>query len=173
MPEPSCPGSVAVIGVGNLLRGDDGAGILVVRELRKKLKGGSVETLESGGDVTQLLDCFDRFSVVFIVDAVRIEDETSQLGDNPARVFRVNALNEELPVGERAASSHVLGVAQAVALGRLLGKLPRVLEVWGLESRNFVVGAEPGKPVLRAVNEAAKSLAFEVNRYASQEDANA
>jgi hydrogenase maturation protease len=54
------------------------------------------------------------------------------------------------------ASTHGLGVAEAVALGDALGRLPRRLIIIGIEGRRFEVGADLSPEVARAVDEAVR-----------------
>lgn len=156
-------GSVAVIGIGNLLRGDDGAGILVARTLRGMTVPHNVTVFESNGDVTQLLDCFARFQTVHLVDAVQLESAVSR--NEPARIFEYDALREEIPMLEKAASSHVLGISQAIALTRMLGKPPSTLKLWGIEGKSFDLGTEPTPQVLQCVKKVAEILFKDINRH--------
>ncbi|MGZ4244637.1 MAG: hydrogenase maturation protease, partial [Solirubrobacteraceae bacterium] len=59
------PADVVVIGVGNELRGDDGAGPLVMRRLRDA--GLEVAVCHGG---TELLDLWHGASAAILVDAV-------------------------------------------------------------------------------------------------------
>jgi hydrogenase maturation protease len=49
-------------------------------------------------------------------------------------------------------------VADAVELGRALGRLPRVLRVYAIEGREFALGAPMSPEVERTVAELARQL---------------
>ena len=119
---PSAPRRVVVIGVGNEMRRDDGAGIAVVERARPLLPSG-VEVRTLGGEATSLLDVWEGADLAVVVDAVRW-DRPPAFG-----VTRIDAMSQPDSVGGwgTAASSHGLGVAEAVALGRALDRLPQRL----------------------------------------------
>jgi hydrogenase maturation protease len=108
-----------VIGVGNSMRRDDGAGIAVVERARPLLPPG-VEVRTLSGEATALLDAWADADLAVVVDAVRWD------GPPLDGVTRIDAISQPQSVGGwgAAASSHGLGVAEAVALGRALDRLP-------------------------------------------------
>ena len=110
---------VVVIGVGNEMRRDDGAGIAVVERARPLLPPG-VEVRTLGGEATALFDAWEGADLAVVVDAVRW-DHSPEAG-----VTRIDVTNQPDSVGDwgAGASSHGLGLAEAVALGRALDRLP-------------------------------------------------
>jgi hydrogenase maturation protease len=117
-----------VVGVGNDWRGDDAAGLVVARRLREA----GIPTVEVGGDPAALLDAWAGASHAIVVDAVRS-------GAAPGTVHRLDA--GRLPDGLRAASTHALGLAEAVALARTLGRVPARLEIYGIEAGEAEIAA--------------------------------
>src|SRR5437867_8445500 len=99
---------VVVIGVGNELRGDDAVGLAVVRALQSRLSPG-VETLETHGEVGELLDAWDDAAVAVVVDAA-----SAGLVPGTLSVAEADALL--LKGSSRVRGTHGLGVVQAVAL---------------------------------------------------------
>jgi hydrogenase 3 maturation protease len=74
-PEPR-PARVAVVGVGNTMRGDDGAGILVVRALAERLQGASDVLLIDGSTAPEnFTGPLRRFrpDLVVEIDAAHLE----------------------------------------------------------------------------------------------------
>jgi hydrogenase maturation protease len=65
-----------IIGIGNLIRGDDAIGILLARELVKEPRAGCtiIEMESSGFEVLDMMGGYDR---VIIIDAMRTDDESS------------------------------------------------------------------------------------------------
>jgi hydrogenase maturation protease len=72
-------GRVIVAGVGNTLAGDDGAGIYMVRELRKRLpESHSIKFLELEGDLYQIWDHLPGTDAILFLDAIA--------GDTPGEI---------------------------------------------------------------------------------------
>lgn len=125
-----------IIGVGNAARGDDAAGLIAARRL-----GG----LEHEGDPVALLDMWREADVAVVIDAV-------SSGAEPGTVHRFDATSAPLPARLRGStSSHALGLAEAIELGRTLGRLPGRLLVYGIEGERFEAGTELTPAVAAAV----------------------
>jgi hydrogenase maturation protease len=124
-----------VIGVGNELRGDDGAGIEVVRRLRPSAAAAGFEVREHQGEPTALLDVWQGARAVVLVDTMRC-------GAPPGAVRRFDASREPLP-GRLAGSTstHAFALEEAIELGRGLRRLPNRVIVYAVEGRSFTAGA--------------------------------
>jgi hydrogenase maturation protease len=135
-----------VIGVGNPNRGDDGLGLEAAQRLRAiGLDGASI--LESGGDAAGLMAAWQGFERVILLDA-------ASNGGVPGEVRRLDASREPLPVSLLHASSHALGVAEAVELARSLGSLPAAVIVYAVEAGGFEAGAPLSREAKAGVCEA-------------------
>ena len=115
MTVPDVP-RVLVIGIGNTYRGDDAAGLAVAEWLRATAPP-DVEVVRHEGEPISLLEEWDQVPVVYLVDAM-----TS--GAEPGNVCRFDAADGPLTARFRPRGSHALGVADAIELGRALGRLP-------------------------------------------------
>ena len=115
-----------VIGVGNTLRGDDGAGPAVARALGER----GADALEHAGDGVGLIDRFDGAARVVVVDAM-----CAGLAPGTVRVFEAGLT--PLPAGRFVRSSHRIGVAEGIELARVLGRLPGRITVYGIEGVYF------------------------------------
>jgi hydrogenase maturation protease len=145
---------IVVIGVGNRYRGDDAVGRVVARRLAAVVPG-HVEVLEGDGAATELLNAWAGVEAAIVVDAV-------VSGAPPGTVHRVDA--HASPISPRifGRTTHGLGVAEAVALGRALGELPAHLVVFGIEAGPTGVGEDPSPPVLGAVDEVVRRVRDEI-----------
>jgi hydrogenase maturation protease len=144
---------VAVACIGNASRGDDGAGPAVARLLARASLD-DVEIVEIGGDCVSLLDVFDRARAVVIVDAVAS-------GAPIGTVHRVDA-SRPLPFTLAGPSSHALGVAETIELGRVLGRLPARVVIVGIEARAFEHGGKMSPEMDRAIRAAADVVKCEL-----------
>lgn len=147
-----------LIGVGNRFRGDDAAGLLVAERLRSELP--ELEVLELEGEPAGLIEAWDGAGAVVVVDAV-------SSGSPPGTIHRLDAIGEGLPADVFRASTHAMGLAEAVGLARALGRLPGSLVVYGLEGSSFEAGESLSPPVQAAVERVATLVRQEVARFTS------
>ena len=146
----SASSGAVVIGVGNSWAGDDAAGVLVARLVRDRVPDG-VAVAEHEGEPTALLDAWERAGLAIVVDA-------TFGGGRPGAVRVLDATHEPLPAGFTGTSTHAFSLAQAIELGRALGRLPERLLVVGIEGKSFEAGARPGPAVAAALEQGAAQV---------------
>jgi hydrogenase maturation protease len=134
-----------VIGVGNPLKGDDGAGRAVARRLRGR-NDCVFEVRECEGEATSLMSAWTRFDDVVLVDACRGAGA-------PGSIHRIGPDEVERVATLQHSSTHSLGVAAAIGLSRALGTLPRRLVIYAIEARHSCDGAQLSPEVDHAVHE--------------------
>jgi hydrogenase maturation protease len=131
-----------VVGVGNADRGDDAAGLLAARRL-----GG----IELEGDPSALIDLLDGVDDAVVIDAVRS-------GSEPGTVHRIAVGDAPVAAIPRAASTHLIGLADALELARVLGRLPRRTTVYGIEGGRFALGDAVSPAVAAAIERVVSEL---------------
>ena len=136
---------VVVIGVGNPSRRDDGVGWVVAAAAGRRLAE-AVEIRLCDGDPARLLDAWTDVALAVVVDAMR-----SGARPGAIRVVAADGVGE-LPPSPATTGSHSLGVGQAVAIGRAIGRLPGQLVVIGLEAQDHGFGDELSASVAAAVD---------------------
>ena len=124
-------GETRIIGIGNLFRRDDGAGLAVARLIAKQHP--NVTVIEHSGDGLALIEAWHGTTRVVLVDAV-------QSGCASGAVQHFDALGTPLPIGCFNGSTHGFNVAEAIELARALNRLPVHLELFGIEGRDFTTG---------------------------------
>lgn len=134
-----------IVGIGNLLRGDDAAGLRVVQAL-----GVSDTVVEHDGEPASLIARWEGFDEVVLVDAVTADQP-------PGTVVEIDATHSVLPAA-MCHSTHALGPAEAVELARALGKLPSSITLMGIEGSSYSFGTGLSPQVELAVGEVAKRL---------------
>jgi len=148
-------GCRVLIGVGNLYRGDDGAGIAVARGLRRAgIEGLTVVELD--GEAASLIEALKGADSAVLIDAAA--------GPNPGAIHRFDAAAGELPRGMLAWSTHAMGVVDAIELARALEQLPERCVVYAIEGRSFEAGAPLSPPVEAAAAEVARRVREEFLR---------
>jgi hydrogenase maturation protease len=138
-----------VIGIGNRSRGDDAVGPEVAsRVAQLGLVGVAVVVLD---EPIALVEQFGTHDDVVVVDA------TDSRG-HPGRVHVRQVGRAPLRRDPPALGSHGLGVADAVELARVLGRLPRRLTLVGVEARTFRLGAPLSAQVRESLDDAAEAV---------------
>ncbi|HXG00349.1 MAG TPA: hydrogenase maturation protease [Bacteroidota bacterium] len=162
------PGSVLVVGIGNEFRSDDGLGLYVVRELSLRRASAdhlllrSLTLLELDGEGTALLNAWEGYHHVFIVDAVRS-------GKPPGTIVTLDAKAEKLPKRLLLSSGHEFGVAEAIEMARNLDCLPTTLKLFGIEGATFEPGVGLSEAVVRSVGELLHLLESEIRELTVKE----
>lgn len=143
-----------LICVGNAARGDDGAGPAVANQIRQTRP--DVNLKESAGDPYELLELFTGVDGAVVVDAVISGDHP------PGAVFTLSAGDSPVPTTAQA-STHGVGLAEAIELARSLGRLPDRVVVVGIEAADLRPGAGLTPAVAAAVPAAAVHALAELN----------
>lgn len=127
--------SVLVMGIGNLLLMDEGAGVRAVEEFRNIYNvPDGVEVIDGGTMGIELLHYIEGRNCVIIVDVVKT-------GSVPGTVVRMEG--EDVPAffGSRI-SPHQLGLSDLLAAAQLIGKMPKRLVLLGIEPKCMDTGLE-------------------------------
>jgi hydrogenase maturation protease len=147
------PLSAAAVCLGSRFRGDDAVGPLVA----ERLHDAGAPVLDCADEPTRLLDLWDGLDTVVVVDALRS-------GAPPGTVHRIEAIEAPLPRDLRLASTHAMGIADALELGRALGRAPRRVVVLGVEGSSFGMGDELTPAVACALDALTSSVLRELGR---------
>lgn len=142
-----CP-SILVLGVGNTLLRDDGAGVHVIEALRLEMAPSeqrNIVFLDGGTLGLALLPHIESAHAVVVIDAANIGSPPGTI-----RVFEAAAMDAQLTGRKRTA--HELAVADLMDAAALAGHLPdqRALVAiqpatteWGLAPSDVVAAAMP------------------------------
>ena len=145
-----------VIGVGNLLRCDDGVGIHVVDRLNEVAS--YIDTLDVALGSIEILEAMKGRDRVFIVDAI-------QTGGEPGTIYRVNLSRGEDP--PRITHSHGVDLLTTLKLGDSLfpGQMPREMILLAVEAEDITTLSESCTSKVQAAIEKAVEiiLGFEKN----------
>ena len=145
-----------VIGVGNLLRCDDGVGIHVVNRLNEVAS--YIDTLDVALGGIEVLEAMKGRDRVFIVDAI-------QAGGEPGTIYRVNLSGGEEP--PRITHSHGVDLLTTLKLGDSLfpGRMPREIVLLAVEAEDITTLSESCTSKVQAAIEKAVEiiLGFEKN----------
>jgi hydrogenase maturation protease len=143
-----------VIGIGHPHRGDDAAGVLAARALKRQAPPG-ISIRESTGEALSLIERWQETDRVFLVDAV-------QSGAAAGTLHRFELDQGPAPFECFHATTHGFGVAGAIELARTLNRLPRCLIVYGIEGAAFGVGDALSPAVEQAALEVVRRICEEL-----------
>lgn len=136
--------SVAVIGIGSPMRSDDGVGPFVIEQLGNEPSDPEIELLSLDGEPTTLIEAWRDRRFVIVIDAVAARA-------SPGTIHRVEVGVDPLPGWASGPSSHHGGLAEAVALGDVLGRRAERLVVLGVEPASLAAGVALTPGVLASV----------------------
>ena len=170
---------VVVIALGNRFRGDDGIGPIIAERLKEnaaQLKkdvadglGGEVDgctIVEGKDDAMALVSAWENAALAVVIDA-------AVSGAAPGTIRRLEAGAQPLSKDVARCSSHGLGLAEAVELGKALGRRPGRLVIFAVEANTFEQGAAMSPQVAAAVEELVQNIEAEIASFGNTWQASA
>ena len=140
--------SMAIVGIGNNLLTDDGAGIHALEEFSRKNEDDDLACIDGGTVGLALLDRLSHLDGLIALDAMI-------LGKPPGTVTVLEGEDMDTHLRNQHGSVHEVGLSDLMDALRLRGELPDQRALIGIEPSNMDWGTEPTQPVAAAVPEAA------------------
>jgi len=137
--------------IGNRLGGDDGAGPAVADRLRHAALPNRIEINEQWGEGGALMQEWERFEHVILVD-------TAASGAPVGTIHRFDARTQTIPRDFCSYHTHRFGVAEAIELARVLGRLPKETRLYAIEGEDF----SHGEGLTPAVADGVENLTSEI-----------
>ncbi len=148
--------NIAVVGIGNSLLTDDGAGIHTLERFAENNTDDSVCCLDGGTVGLALLDRFANLDGLIALDAMK-------LGKPPGAVTVLLGEDMDRHLRNQKGSVHEVGLSDLMDALRLQGELPDKRALIGIEPEDMDWGTEPTPVVAAAIPEAA-ALAHDLVR---------
>ena len=123
---------ILIVGIGNILLGDEGIGVHIIKELEKLNLPDKVELLNIGIAIFSLILHISGRKKVIIVDAVKTSD-----GD-VGRIYRLS-IEDIKKDKDKFFSLHQIGIGNILALSQLNSK-PKKLVIIGVGIREIKLG---------------------------------
>ena len=145
-----------VLGVGNLLLQDEGAGIRAVEEYARRFTiPAEVEILDGGTSGIELLQYIRGRDLLIIVDVVRC-------GTQPGSLCRLEGA--EVPaLFQKKISPHQMGISDLLATAHMTGSMPKRVVLLGIEPKSIDTGLELSADVGGNVGALAEMIAGELS----------
>jgi hydrogenase maturation protease len=163
--EPKPAQQIVVLGVGNTLHSDDGAGVHALKKLQDDPRlPGDVVLIDGGTHGIELLAYLQDSSRLLLLDAVDVGGRAGTL------VRMADSELRGLPCG---ASVHQLGVADLLATLPLISEVPREIVLLGVQPASTDWGTELSAPVEAALGPLVDAAIEQLFRWSQQNPAHA
>jgi hydrogenase maturation protease len=147
---------ILVLGIGNPVLSDDGAGIRVAQEVGKKLDDPRVTVAETSAAGLSLLDSIVGYDKVVIIDAIQTKKGKA------GQIYRMKP--EDFSFAKHLSSPHQINLVTALELGKMLNLvMPKEITILALEAKDVSNFSERCTPeVEKAIPEAVKIVLTEL-----------
>ena len=153
--------SIAVVGIGNSLLTDDGAGIHTLERFAEGNTNNDVFCLDGGTVGLALLDRLSDLDGLVALDAMK-------LGLRPGTVTVLEGEAMDAHLRNQHGSVHEVGLSDLMDALRLRGDLPEKRALIGIEPEDMDWGTRPTEAVAAALPEAAAHAQTLVRNWRSQ-----
>jgi hydrogenase maturation protease len=138
--------NILVLGVGNILLGDEGAGVRVVELLEKRYSfSDQVEFVDGGTAGLELLSCLDDKEHLIIIDAI--------IGEETPGTVKKMVLEDPPAFFQNRISPHQLGLSEVLSCAAMTDNLPGHISLYGIIPVTLETGLELSKEVAAAVED--------------------
>jgi hydrogenase maturation protease len=149
-----------VIGVGNILRGDDGIGPVVIEQLRKEATILPVDLYDAGGDAFFILEHLVASEPVLIVDCAK-------MGEQPGTVKKMVVNATSLNYIENMISLHGFGFAEVYKLAKKIGPVASC-SIIGVEPKSILFNTGLSEEVNNTIPKIISMVVEESKKYAQK-----
>lgn len=145
--------NVLVMGLGNILLSDEGAGVKAIEELRDRYDcSDAVEIIDGGTMGLELLPYFEERSHILIIDAVKT-------GREPGTIVRI----EDPPAYFSSKTSpHQIGLADVMGIAVITDIMPQYITLFGIEPKQLSTGLDLSTEVARNLSRLVDMVAAEL-----------
>jgi hydrogenase maturation protease len=125
--------NVLVLGIGNILLSDEGAGVKAAEELQNRYDCSDAVEIVDGGTVGfELLPYFENRSHILIIDAVKT-------GNKPGTIVRID---DPPAFFQKKVSPHQIGLADVMGIAVITDNMPQNIALFGIEPKELSTGLE-------------------------------
>jgi len=149
-----------IIGLGNTVLSDDGAGVYVARMLSRRFESDDISVIETESAGMNLMEMLGGFERAFLIDAILLT------GERAGTVFRLRA--DDLRITPRLSSCHDIDIVTAIELGKRLGlQMPDEVMIFAVQGQDMKTLHEGCTPQVERV---LQPLADEIEALVRGED---
>lgn len=136
--------AIAIIGVGNYLMGDEGAGIHAIEKLRALSWPDNVEILDGGTAGVGLLHLIDGRDIAIIIDCADFGGAPGEI-----RIFDPDSLKQD---ARTESGLHATDLLTALELAKKTVRYPKKVRIIGIQPAEIEIGSKLSKEVRKSLN---------------------
>jgi hydrogenase maturation protease len=148
---------ILVLGIGNVLMGDDGAGIYAVNKLKEEVIENECLKIVDGGTLgLDLLNFIEWANILIIIDAIDILKE-------PGTIIKTSIGSDlNLKVSK---TSHEIDLEDLLFSAKLLDILPEKIIFFGIQVKKIIMKYGLSREVENKLDELSKHIKRELSIY--------
>ncbi|WP_083771324.1 hydrogenase maturation protease [Acetohalobium arabaticum] len=150
---------LTVIGMGSLIKSDDGIGIQILRKLKENEELKEVPLLEVGTSPMNYLEKISNSKIIIGIDAV-------YGGEGPGSIYRFT-LDEIERKGETRKDAHGFSLPDVIELARARTGFPIEVIIYGIEPLDLSLNIQLSSPVKKALPKAVTEIKKEIKQISS------
>ncbi len=147
-----------ILGLGNVLRGDDGVGPKIISELQKKILPLPVNLIDVGSDAFTILEHLIDKDPVVIIDCAK-------MGKSPGEVARFKINKSNFKSVDSLISIHGFGFSDVFNMAESLGGAAECIII-GVEPKSVEVNTAFSEEVKNSFPLIIQMVIEEINKYA-------
>jgi len=145
--------SVAIIGIGNILRKDDGIGVHVINELEKEGLTSTIQLVDGGTSTLDMLGYFLDYERIIVVDCLKA-------GYEPGTIYKIKA--EDIKnYKKESLSIHDVQILDVVKMANMMERFPSVV-IFGIEPKEIEFDLEMSDVMKSKIPEVIKLIKKEL-----------
>ncbi|HEB30821.1 hypothetical protein LCGC14_2911480 [marine sediment metagenome] len=148
---------IAVVGIGNILLGDEGIGVVLVNLLKKNKYTEKIDFIDAGTSFFNVVSGLRNYDKIIIIDTVFS-------GKAPGTVYRCEINDIEETGISGVLSLHDLGVMQSIKLEKLVGGFPEDIVFFGIEPKSIDLSMELSDEVHEKVEQIIDKIVNELKK---------
>jgi hydrogenase maturation protease len=150
------PKRLAVIGIGNTLRRDDGIGIIILESLLKFYKRKDIDYLNLGISIFDLIHRLPDYDVVIVIDGINAGLDVGEV--------KISELKDiEYKIDSSIISTHELNLRDIFDFSKKLGLKTKIYVV-GIQVKDTSFGESLSEPLKNKVDEIVKAVSLFINK---------
>ena len=150
-----------VLGIGNILRGDDGIGPAIIRHLENKFSPEILQLYDAGSDAFTVLDHLMQPEPVMVIDCAK-------MGTTPGTIQVVSVGDSDYIDKNLGISLHGYSLSEVWQMARLMGETAD-LSIIGIEPKQIAFNSDISEEVKKSIPAVVKIVVEEAKKYAKKD----
>jgi hydrogenase maturation protease len=149
-----------VIGLGNLLRGDDGIGPVIIQKLEEQNSSDSIKLLDVGSDAFMILDQLLEPDPVLVIDCAK-------MGKEPGSIIRISTRDKGIIPANIGLSLHGFSLVEIWQMAQEMGSSDDLIII-GVEPKRLNFNSGLSEEVENTIPTIIRMVLKEAKRYAKK-----